>query len=543
MRTAGLAGLLLLVGLVPAACGLSTTVTGVPTTCPVPGSSPRFVAVIVQGIGSSNPGSAGPFDAAKARYCASPDMQMPPDNPQPALSGLADGWLNYSFDTDTGHYDKTDQSTQGAGNNLIDRLAATDGYVLPFSYAGCPGCTTATGASMSGTRTSPSFVVPAYTSADVRDTDPTTTGPQDLQAEIASIHSVFADVPIIVVGHSNGGLIAEQWWLTYGQHNPEGVIQVFALDSPLNGVAAGAACATGVCGPLGVGPVLGAVYAALWAHQDQYDPITLAVDNKDHLFTAIGDLGDPLYDLTDYPASHLTGVKNIGLVSQLYWTEPACARSGFDLSSSDCTATGQAVLNPCGHNLDDGVGPDFGMPVDLWLHSLVKNCPGTIEDISAWIAQSPAPPSLNVPAPLGTQTSSPPSTTPAVPFTVAANALCRATSAKVPEAANPFDLPSIVATVRATLAVYPTFLTKMSALIAQQPNAAQLRANYLSLIELDWRAAAPLAQQLVTAYDSGDTATASQVLDQISAAPDHRDQVESYLSTVGLADCAAFEAK
>jgi hypothetical protein len=331
--------------------------------------------------------------------------------------------------------------------------------------------------------------------------------------------------------------------LNYGQRNAEGVVQVFALDSPLNGVGGAVVCTADLCGGA-VGPILGAVYAALWASQDSYDPIALAVDAKDHLFTAIADLGDPLYDFTDYPSSHfLTGVKNIGLVSQLYWTEPACARSGYDLSSPGCTATGQAVLNPCGHNLDDGVGPDFGMPGDLWMHSLVKNCAGTIQDILAWIAQSPVPPSLSVPAPLGTGTPSAPSTAPTVPFTAAANELCRTTSARVPEATNPFDLPSIVATIRATIAVYPTFLKKMSDLIAQQPNAAELRANYLSLIELDWRASAGLARQLVTDYNNGNTTGANQILDQISAAPDHRDQVENYLRTIGLSDCAAFEAK
>jgi hypothetical protein len=340
---------------------------------------------------------------------------MPPDNPQQALRSLADGWLNYSYDSHTDRYDKTDQSTRGANNNLIDSLADKDGYVLPFSYAGCPTCTNTNGAQMGGTSSAPSFDVPAYTGDDVGATDPTTTGPADLQAEIASIHAIFTHVPIIVIGHSNGGLIAEQWWLNYGQGDPDGVIQVFALDSPLNGVGAAGVCVTGLCGGA-VGPILAAVYATLWAHQDQYDPIALAVDARDHLFTAIADLGDPLYDFADYPSSQfLTGVKNIGLISQLYWTEPGCTQSGYDLSSSACTATGQAVLNPCGNNLDDGTGPDFGVPTDLWLHSMVKNCSGTISDVLAWIGQTPPPPTLSAPAPVTTvvpRPSTPPPSTP-----------------------------------------------------------------------------------------------------------------------------------
>lgn len=356
--------------------------------CAPPGSPPKFIAVILQGIGSSNPGSSGAFDPAATSFCASPDSQMPPDNPQPALRSLADGWLNYSLDKNTGLYSKTDQSTVNAGNNLIDKLASAGGYVLPFSYA--------QGTRMTGTASSPSFTVPSYTSDDVGSTNPTMTGPAVLEDEIKSIHTVFPQVPIVVVGHSNGGLIAEQWWLNYGSHNAQGVVQVFALDSPLNGVAAATICVTGICGGA-VGRELGAVYRALWAGQDSYDPIALRVDEKDHLFTAIGDLGDPLYDAADYIASHgLTGgVKNIGLVSQLYWTEPSCAQSGFDLSKPDCTATGQAIVNPCGHPLDDGVGPIFGTPGDLWLHSLVKNCSGTIQAVlnhALGASSPPAPP-------------------------------------------------------------------------------------------------------------------------------------------------------
>jgi len=314
---------------------------------------------------------------------------MPPDNPQPALRSLADGWLNYDLDNSTGLYSKTNQSTVNAGHNLIDKLANAGGYVLPFSYA--------QGTRMTGTASSPSFTVPSYASDDVGSVDPTTTGPGILEDEIKSIHTVFHQVPIVVVGHSNGGLIAGQWWLNYGSHNAEGVVQVFALDAPLNGVAAATVCVTGVCGGA-VGRELGAVYRALWAGQDSYDPIALKVDDKDHLFTAIGDLGDPLYDVADYIASHgpTGGVKNIGLVSQLYWTEPSCAQSGFDLSKPDCTATGQAIINPCGHPLDDGLGPIFGTPGDLWLHSLVKNCSGTIGAVlnhALGASPAPAPPS------------------------------------------------------------------------------------------------------------------------------------------------------
>jgi hypothetical protein len=362
-----------------------------------PDRSPPVITVIVTGTSTSGP--ADSFSPATASFCTSPNGVMPSQNGLPSLRNLADSWLN-----DTGG--KTDKSsrTSGAGNNLIDSMAATGGYVLPYSY---------TGINMTGTATNPMLTVGAFTGKNVADanplgacSDPTCHGlgePPLLQASLASIHKTFPYTPIIVIGHSLGGLIAEQWWLQYSKNNTEGVIQVISLDSPLNGVAAGAACATGFCGPSGnplysvVGYDPGIVYAGLWAHQGDRagsgpyanNQTALALDSSNHLFTAIGDLGDPLYDVGDYPASHfLTGVKNIGLMSQVFWTEPSCVQSGYDLSSAKCTATGQAIINPCGHPMNDGTGPIFDVPSgSMWIHSNVKNCPQLISDALGWYHQ------------------------------------------------------------------------------------------------------------------------------------------------------------
>jgi hypothetical protein len=363
---------------------LPTAAATTVSPCSPPGTNPKFIAIVGQGITSHVvTGMAGPasFNPATASYCTSPDGKSPPDNPQVMLQDMADSWLDWKCPVDVYAPCKSDNHTIYYPHDLIDALAQAGGYVLPFSYVG---------ATMSGTQDHPSFSFTSYSGDDVGSTDPVTAGPAALQSEIVSIHKVFPHTKIIVVAHSNGGLIAEQWWLQYAQRQPQGVVQVFSLDSPLNGVAGGVVCAAGVCGGT-VDPIVGAVYATLWAHQDIYGPIALKVDAKDHLFTAIADLGDPLYDSGDYPAAHKLGVKNIGLVSQLYFTEPQCSQTGYDLSSSACTATGQAILNPCGHNLNDGIGPDFGMPVDLWLHSVVKNCPGTIQAVLHYATARPAP--------------------------------------------------------------------------------------------------------------------------------------------------------
>jgi len=69
-----------------------------------------------------------------------------------------------------------------------------------------------------------------------------------------------------------------------------------------------------LCGPSGnpfysaVGYDPGVAYSKLWDNQASNDQVLLKLDAGNHLFTAIGDIGDPLYDAGDYPASHfLTG--------------------------------------------------------------------------------------------------------------------------------------------------------------------------------------------------------------------------------------------
>ena len=362
-----------------------------------PDKVPPVITVIVTGTSTSGP--ADSFSPATANFCTSPDGVMPSRNTNsPSLQHLADSWLNVN-----GPNSDPSTRTSGAGNNLIDSMAATGGYVLPYSYRGIV---------MTGTAENPRLTVGFFDSLDVSTanpiadcTDRTCRGlgePGLLQASLASIHRTFPHTPIIVLGHSLGGLIAEQWWLQYSAKDPEGVIQVFSLDSPLNGLATGGSCLTAICLPLvGIDP--SRAYSGLWAHQS--DPAgsgpyannetALALDNKNHLFTAVGTIGDPLYDVGDYLASEYQS-RNIGLVSQLFWTQPSCAASGWDLTSHDCTLIGQEMKNPCGHNMDDGAAPRFGLFGSLWIHSNVKNCPEVISRALAWYHQyastHPTPP-------------------------------------------------------------------------------------------------------------------------------------------------------
>ena len=108
--------------------------------CKPPGTHPKFIAILLQGINSSLAGGSR-FDPASVSYCAWPytNTSGPPDNPVGALQSLADGWLNYSYDDKTKRYDVANQPTIRPRTNLIDQLAEAGGYVLPFSYVEQPG--------------------------------------------------------------------------------------------------------------------------------------------------------------------------------------------------------------------------------------------------------------------------------------------------------------------------------------------------------------------------------------------------------------------
>jgi hypothetical protein len=269
------------------------------------------------------------------------------------LSDLASQWINKSGDAPMAPY--------GAESNLVDAAAAGGGVVLPFSY---------TGAKL---KAGPSFSFSSYVASDVANSSPADEALL-MDREIKSIHKVWPNARIVVVGHSNGGLVAEQWWLKYGAVDPSGVAQVFALDSPLNGEANQICtkpvisnfCKAGV----GVGKTLADYYAKLWKNQAANDATAVALDNSDNLFTAVRTVGDPVYDFADYQGDG----RQIGAVSQAFYRR-SCAGSAY---TANCSPVGRWDNDPCGP-LNDGQPPYYGLSItpgegDGWMHSVVKNC-------------------------------------------------------------------------------------------------------------------------------------------------------------------------
>jgi len=351
------------------------------TTAP-PMSSPPVVTILLQGVNSSLlPGfPATSWNPLRTDYCTSPDginADIGKPGQVPALASLAYDWLNVK---DAG---MADYAGPGAGNNLIDSAASTGGLVLPFSY---------NGATLTGPASSPTFTVQSYTKDDVANSLPIPET-HKLDVEIAEINNLWPNAKIIVVGHSNGGLIAQQWWWNYGRYLPRGVVQVFSLDSPINGVYAGTICNSQnpadkvgcrlLSAFLPVSHKLLANYGTLWRNQAANDSQYLAADQQDGLYTPIVTLGDPLYDATDNGArTHQTPGAcdfssqgtNIGWASQGLLT--GCQFAGVDRVEIACDGA-----NAC----YDGSSFPFGAPFDLWIHSWVKNSTVTIHSVMDYV--------------------------------------------------------------------------------------------------------------------------------------------------------------
>ena len=421
-----------------------TSSTG--AACPVPGSHPKFIAIFVQGIGSyvlAQPNqkpetdlvhgkpATGSFNAATTSYCATrpgetpqSNGELPPNNSSIILWSMADGWLNYSYSNGgLGTLEPSDPSTVMANDpDIFNKLADLGGYVLPFSY---------TGATMSGTAADPTFTLNAYDGSDVAVSDPMYVEPPKLNAELISINKVFPKVPIIIIGHSNGGLIAEQWWLRYGVPQPashncgstcgyHGVAHIWSLDSPINGVAQagllnGVTCSViqSVCKGA-VSAEVGGAYAGLWraAVSNNPDPVDSAdnIESEDKadggMFTAEGTYGDPLYDAGD---EKLGGGKHTvpyapdtqpgkGILSQVMFSD-SCMQQAQRANLSECKPESNVLISPCdGRYLNtqpsspqspadntNGLStspPIFGLTGgDIYIHSEAKDCPGTVSVI------------------------------------------------------------------------------------------------------------------------------------------------------------------
>jgi pimeloyl-ACP methyl ester carboxylesterase len=158
---------------------------------------------------------------------------------------------------------------------------------------------------------------------------PVVTDAATLEAEVHSVHSAWPRTRIVILGHSFGGLIAEQYWEYYWRANHEGVTRMIALDAAINGVAD----ADGFFGDL-------------WAAMGWHDP-AISSNDGDGAFLPIGTEGDAAYRSPDLGMD--------ALLSQLLFK---------------CSGSIHQTCVP--------IAPGFVSPCPSSDHAEEKACPGVI---------------------------------------------------------------------------------------------------------------------------------------------------------------------
>ncbi len=213
-----------------------------------PAKAPQVAVILLDGAPSAEGGGSfyplhvsSPASGIGTVFNYCPATTHNTKNSYPA--GLQDSvWRWSEFSTSTASLGSTTSGNACLDTNvpsdcLTASLAGKDRAVLlPFSY---------TSATLNHTSAGDEFQMQSYGGCDsaggigcpsgsaVPDTQR-----QTLDTEITSIHKAWPSTRIALVGHSYGGMLAEQWWQlfrpTYGDH--DGVVDVYSLDSPINGI-------------------------------------------------------------------------------------------------------------------------------------------------------------------------------------------------------------------------------------------------------------------------------------------------------------------
>jgi PGAP1-like protein len=274
------------------------------------------VVILITGLTSELP-QTSPYNPLSQIYCglANPSASS---GDLAALAHMAQKTLD----------DKEDGTISPI--NLTDSLAATGAVLLPFSYDGV---------SLTQARGKP----PLYQVGKFDSGTPGAVNPKDeatgyLLGLIKQIHSVWPDAHIQVIGHSEGGFVAEQLfeWEKYSTLTSQNVTRIFSLDSPINGVALASndwlnkICAT-ASGPsnascLGIiSPPLLQLYAERWQNKEANDRALIKRDaGEEHqIYIPIGTQNDWLYKIADISTTFgdlVTGVCE-GLDTQILWND------------------------------------------------------------------------------------------------------------------------------------------------------------------------------------------------------------------------------
>lgn len=316
-----------------------------------PDGSPAQVVLLAMGIGSKLPNDTfEPMHIADdSGYCSVHFRER-------SLESLERYYSN-SNSPDTG--------------SLLTELVAVHGAViLPFSYSV---------AILTGSTSDPNhakynvyqygpYAPGAYPVEYAADT---------MELTIASIHKLWPQTSIMLVGHSQGGYVVQNWWSRYGRFNHQGVFGEFSLDSPISGVAGAPVCGIwpAACTlTVHIGAALAQEYRRTWANRDQVDADL--VSEEDGTFVPIGTYGDPFYFWLDSPAA--------GIDSQLLLAggcQTGCGLEGLD------------YVSPCAANPYDLVhaATEHGLVINCASVDLLLVCDMELENATECISASVNP--------------------------------------------------------------------------------------------------------------------------------------------------------